>query len=270
MELSSIRHTLSKSLAQLDPTSTWPVNVNELLNRLGLRLHFEQKASGSNAESVLQLGTVPTVVVYRMNSSQLLSSKERFSIAHEVAHWVVWRRFGFLPSSKIDRDHETLCNEFAADLLVPTRALNDFVNRQYHQKVNSIYFPSKIKRSASVSWDVAAKKIAAAYPSDSAYLQLVQVANHTTKNGRPSYVFKVKCSTVTNKPGSFVGQQGYLRAEPDVLNWMACLPFQSLQNRTIALTIGNLRLQNIECTVLREAAHWVIHFRPTGEGVHIS
>lgn len=270
MDKAAIRETLNKTLSQLNPNGTWPVNLHGILPRLGIGLRYEEKKG--RAESHLQLGTAPTIIVYRQNPSVLLSAKERFSIAHELAHWVVWRRFGFLPSSETYWDHETLCNEFAAGLLVPPRALKRFIERQYGENVNPIYFPDKVRKSASVSWDVAAKSIAAASPADLAYLQLIKVSPADSPKAaslEQPIIFKVKCSTLTNKPGSFVGQHSVLKAQHELLKWMDDLPQRTFKRREIALTSGNLRLTNVLCTFLRETTHWIINFCPSSEGIRI-
>jgi Zn-dependent peptidase ImmA (M78 family) len=270
MDATAIRQTLSKALLHLNPNSTWPVNLHGILPRLGIGLRYEEKKG--KAESHLQIGPTPTIVVYRHNASLLLSAKERFSIAHELAHWVVWRRFGVLPCAETYWDHETLCNEFAAELLMPTRALHQFLDRLYKERINPIYFPERVKKSASVSWDAAAKKITAASPADLAYLQLVEVPPEDSPkaaSSEPPTIFKVKCSTLTNKPGSFVGQHALLRAQHELLTWIGNLPRRSFKSREIALTSGNLHLTNVRCTFLRETTHWVIHFRPSSEGVRI-
>src|SRR5205807_1171969 len=102
-----------------------------------------------------------------------LSARERFSIAHELAHWVIWRRYGSLPGSASEYwFHETLCNEFAAGLLVPQSALEKFLQRLDNDKTHPVFFPSKVVQSAAVSWEVAARSIATCPSSDSAYLLL--------------------------------------------------------------------------------------------------
>lgn len=270
MDTSAIRTTLSRALQQLNPDGVWPVNLHGILSRLGIRLLYEEKKG--KAEALLQLGRPPTVIVYRQSPSPLLSAKERFSIAHELAHWIVWCRFGFSPSSETYWDHETLCNEFAAELLVPPRALKSFLDRQYGENVNPIYFPDKVKRSASVSWDVAAKSITSASPADLAYLQLIKVPPTDSSKAASSeqpIIFKVRCSTLTNKPGSFVGQHSVLKAQHELLKWMDDLPQRTFKRREIALTGGNLRLTNVLCTFMRETTHWVINFCPSSEGIRI-
>lgn len=265
-----IRETLNKALLQLNPNGTWPVNLHGILPRLGIELRYEEKKG--TAESHLQLGTTPSIVVYRHSPGLFLSAKERFSIAHELAHWVVWRRFRFLPSSETYWDHETLCNEFAAELLMPTRALHQFLDRLYKERINPIYFPERVKKSAAVSWDAAAKRISAAYPADFAYLQLIKVPPMSSAKGdvaqRP-IIFKVKCSSLTNKPGSFIGQQAFLRAQNELLKWMDDLPKRTFKSRETALTSGNLRLTNVFCTFLRETTHWVIYFCPSSNGISV-
>src|SRR5947209_7919310 len=97
MDTVKIRQTLNKALQQLNPNGDWPVNLHRILSRLGIGLRYEKQTD--KATSYLQLEDSPTIIIYRQSPSPLLSSRERFSIAHELAHWVVWRRFGSIPSS---------------------------------------------------------------------------------------------------------------------------------------------------------------------------
>jgi Zn-dependent peptidase ImmA (M78 family) len=270
MDIAAIRQTLNKALLQLNPDGTWPVNLNGIVSRLGIGLRYEKQKVKTS--SYLQLEDVPTIIIYRQNLSLLLSARERFSIAHELAHWIVWRRFGFLPSSETYWEHETICNEFAAGLLVPPHALKRFLEKQYGENVDPVYFPDKVKLSAAVSWDVAAKSITATHSADSAYLRFIKVSNANSKKGAASkqqVALKVNCSTLTNMPGSFVGLSSLLSDQDELFEWMNDLSNRKVERRHLTRIIGSLRLTNVLCTFLREPNYWVIHFRPSSEGVQI-
>lgn len=267
MDTAAIRTTLGKGLRELNPNGVWPVNLNGILSRLGIGLRCEEKKGRADAH--LELGNPPTIVVYRQHSSALLSSKERFSIAHELAHWIVWRRFAFLPSAETYWDHESLCNEFAAALLVPPRTLQLFLERQYRENVDPVYFPDKVRKSAAVSWEVAARSIAALHSADSAYLLLTRVLGSSEK----PITFRVKCTTLKNMPGSVVGKNALVRAQQEFLNWMNDLPDRTLKSRPSTLKSGKLDLTNVLCTFLRETGRatdfWIMHFRASDEGVQV-
>jgi IrrE N-terminal-like domain len=271
MDKETIRQTLSKTLLQLNPHGNWPVNPHGILSRLGIGLRYEEKKV--RAESHLLLGTPPTIIIYRRNSNLLLSTKERFSIAHELAHWIVWRRFGFLPSSETYWDHETLCNEFAAQLLVPPPALQRFLEKQYSEQIDPIYFPRKVAGLAAVSWEVAAKSITKDSSAESAYLRLERISPIGSLNrwslARPGDRFRVNCSTVTNMSGSFVGRRAHVREGGEIVQWMETLANGRLECREATLTVGGLQLTNVPCSFLREDRYWVLRFHPSSKGIKI-
>jgi len=273
MDTSLIRETLRKVLRQLNPSGDWPVNLHRILSRLGIRLRIEEKDKTRTplySPSYLQLDDPPTIIIYRQIQESVLSARERFSIAHEIAHWVIWRRFGSLPSSGTEYWwHETVCNEFAAGLLVPMAGLKHFLEKQYSENVNPAYFPDKVKKSAAVSWEVAAKSITALPAADSAYLRLVKLAKSEKPKLQLQSTFKVNCSTLTNKPGAFVGRSALLRGQDELSAWMDNLSQRVLERRTLTLTVGNLSLIDVPCTFLRESGYWIIHFCPSNKGVHI-
>lgn len=271
MDTPIIRETLRRALRQLNPSSDWPVNLHKVLSRLGIRLRFEEKdETPLYSPSYLKLEDPPTIIIYRQKQEAVLSARERFSIAHEIAHWVIWRRFGSLPSSGTEYWwHETVCNEFAAGLLVPVASLQHFLEKQYIEHVNPAYFPAKVSKSAAVSWEVAAKSIAALPSADSAYLRLVKLEKSEGASTHLQSTFKVNCSTLTNKPGSFVGRSALLRDQDELFAWMNNLPKRGLESRSLTLNIGNLSLTDVPCTFLREFNYWVIHFSPSNKGVRI-
>jgi len=270
MDTLLVRETLKKELPRLNPSGTWPVNLHGILSRLGIRLRFEEK--GKTA-SYLELADPPTIIIYRQSLEPILSARERFSIAHEIAHWIVWRRFGSVPSSETEYWwHETLCNEFAAGLLVPLNTLQRYLERQYSENVNPAYFPEKVKKSAAVSWEVAAKSITAIPSANSAYLRLMKVTSANLSKDdvvQKQSIFKVNCSTLTNMPGSFVGRSAILRGQDDLFAWMDELPRRVVKERLLTLTIGNLCLTEVPCSFLRESNYWIIHFRPSNGGVKV-
>jgi hypothetical protein len=74
----------------------------------------------------------PKVILYRLGrvngerelrswEENLLSARERFSIAHELGHWILFSRFRIGPQTdnRTYWDHERAINEFAGHLLAP-------------------------------------------------------------------------------------------------------------------------------------------------------
>ncbi|MGZ8870137.1 MAG: ImmA/IrrE family metallo-endopeptidase [Pyrinomonadaceae bacterium] len=270
MEVTKIRETLKKALRELNPSSKWPVNVHAILSRVGIGLRFSN--SRNKVNSCLEIDNGPTIVIYRPNPALFLSPRERFSIAHELAHWVIWRRFGSLPESDSEYwFHETLCNEFAAGLLVPHSALEQFLQTQNHQGIHPVYFPSRVVQLAAVSWEVAARSIATYPSSDSAYLRLdkAPLSNAKAASKTRQLPLKVSCSTIMKIPGTYLGRSSLVRDEVELLEWMNGLANRKSESRSVTLSLGSLHLREVPCTVLREADRWIMHFRRSSSGIEI-
>jgi hypothetical protein len=245
------------------------VNVHAILSRLGIQLLFTD--SPDKRISYLEVEREPKITICRKASALFLSPRERFSIAHELAHWVIWRRFGSLPGSNTEYwFHETLCNEFAAGLLVPDAALGRFLEAQQREQIDPVHFPTKVVRLAAVSWDVAARSIAAFPSSDSAYIRLARVAHDQLSKTRPENApLRVSCSTLAQEPGSYLGRSALLRDQAELLHWLKRLPNKKFETRAVSASLGTIQLNEVPCTVLREADNWIIHFRRSSSGVAI-
>jgi hypothetical protein len=266
MKVAAIREALKRALLEINPSSTWPVNVHAILSRLGIQLSFTD--APDKRVSYLEVEGTPRITICRKTAALFLSPRERFSIAHELAHWVIWRRFGSLPSSESEYwFHETLCNEFAAGLLVPEPALSQFLDTELRAKTHPVYFPSRIVRLAAVSWDVAAKSIAAFPSSDSAYIRLAKVPYSLNKGPSETFPLKVSCTTIAKPSGTYLGRSALLRNPDELLNWLKALPNRTSASRPVSVSLGTIQLNQVPCTVLREMDNWTIHFHPSSSGV---
>ena len=266
MKVAAIRETLKRALLELNPSSTWPVNVHAILSRLGIELSFTN--APDKRVSYLEVEGRPKITICRKASALFLFPRERFSIAHELAHWVIWRRFGSLPGSESEYwFHETLCNEFAAGLLVPEPALSRFLETQEHAQTHPVYYPSRIVNLAAVSWDVAAKSIAAFPSSDSAYIRLARVPYTNKVATAGPFPLKVSCTTIARSPGTYLGRSALLRNQDELINWLNALPNKKSATRPVSVSLGTIQLNEVLCTVLRETDNWTIHFRPSNNGV---
>ena len=261
-----IRELLERALSELNPANEWPVNLDRILARLGLEVTVREEPTKPKA-AYLQLGEKPSIVIQRSGLNTHLPS-ERFSIAHELAHWVIWRRFRCLPSSHNEYwRHEALANEFAARLLVAPSRLDGFLAEQRAKQVHPIDFPSRMAAEAAVSWKVAARVLSATNSADSAYLRLIRKCEiRAGASSTNATYLRIECSSLSHRPGSFVGQSARLR-QPDLLAWLTNLELGTLQSKTVTLKAGNLELTDVPCTFRRNLESWIAHFQRSHEGV---
>jgi IrrE N-terminal-like domain len=241
-----IRAVLQHSHVELNPEAQWPIDLQSLLSRLGIELRVSNdKAAFGKAYLIPD---EPPTIVLSARSNRKLSQDgvDRFSIAHELAHWIVWRRLGFAPAMGSEYwDNEILCNEFAAELLVPKRRLVDFVAVLRARRVNPVYFPAIVAQAAKVSWDVAARAISALAELDLSYVRLSSSAGSSKT--------VVTCSTVSNKSGSFLGNRAYLR-DLNLIDWLKSRPVDRVADRSVSVKFGALEIVDVKCAFLRERA----------------
>lgn len=95
------------------------------------------------------------------NTGVTLTPRERFTVAHELAHGLLVRRFAWNPlSGEEHRSCESLCNQFAANLLVPDILLKKLQMRSAADVVTTTL---RISRIYNVSHEVFARRITSMY-----------------------------------------------------------------------------------------------------------
>ena len=241
-----IRAVLQSSLAELNPEAQWPVDLPSLLRRLGIELRVSNDKAPLGRAYLIPDEPPAIVLSMRPQRKALHNGTDRFSIAHELAHWIVWRRLGFAPTRGSEYwDNEIWCNEFAAALLVPKRRLVEFVAVLRARRVNPVYFPTIVAQAAKVSWDVAARAISSLADLDLSYVRLCSSADSSKTI--------VSCSTVADKVGSFLGNRAHLR-DLDLIGWLKSLPVDTVSDRNVSVKLGALEIERVKCTFLRERA----------------
>lgn len=121
----------------------------------------------------------------------------RFTIAHELGHYLLWKQMGIAPFSRNEYwQVERLCNEFAANLLIPRRAVASMVSGWESWKVYEVFTTSmKLAMEADVSWIVAATRIA----------DIVPRAFYAYVERDDSDSLKVRTMTCRNAQGDRIG-----------------------------------------------------------------
>lgn len=103
-----------------------PIHVRALLRRFGVALE-KRLGDPDIREGEVRRTSAGRYIVYivrRDGQPAILTPRERFTLAHELGHILLDRRFGLRPG---DHDEYTAvehaCNEFAASVLVPRSAI---------------------------------------------------------------------------------------------------------------------------------------------------
>jgi hypothetical protein len=236
-----LREALARSQAELNPSGQWPVRIAEIASALGIALQI-RTASG-NEIADLEIGDNPVITLYRRSKRRReLDGNERFSVAHELGHWILWRRARAVPRRASEYWlHEALCNQFAANLLVPQLHLRRAVEELREQKIRSVFFPTTIARAANVSWSVAARAITTIYPT-LGYLKLVA---HSSSR------LLVHTSSVSRGLGCFMGERALIR-DKQLLDATLELAPGARQTARLSFEAGALQVRDAPCLIMRE------------------
>lgn len=243
LESRNVREALNVAARELNPSRSWPVDVARLARTLGLTIYVT-KSSESGGATHLRISECPAIVIVT-NARQeeaLRTNFNRFSLAHEIGHWVIWRRFGYIPGGDKEYwEHERLCNEFAANLLVPADTLAHHLQVLRRRKIHPVYYPRIIASTADVSWHVAARAIVASGNCNSWYLRFV--ANGTS-------TFNVACSTVYSGE-SYLAERAKVSNE-DLATWISSLQVGKIGTRPVSFIAGTYQFRAARAAVLRE------------------
>lgn len=265
-----IRKILDHACLEINPSGEWPVDMNKVLSRLGIQLYYTIDTN-RRGKAYLQLGDKPIIYLVQDQSKEpCLGVQERFSIAHELAHWVLWCRLGILPSSTSDYwQQEKLCNEFAARILVSPNSLEKFVEGSLENKVNPVYLPDRVARVAGVSWGVAARSISELPSIDAVYIKIVVDANKENKpSNRSTHAFRVEMSSIKGSRGSYLAQNAHF--QNIVLgSFLRNLEVDTIAHRHVSINLGKVSLKDVNCTFLRQQSTWTMFFPFSDKGVTI-
>jgi len=153
---------LLEAAKRLATLSSMPVDVISLLRRLGIELEV---VVGLGPPTLRKLSSRSYRVVLPRSSfsTQPLSPRERFSVAHEIGHVLVDFQFGYRPATeRAYHDLETWCDLFAGRLLVPDNAVAALAIRSWRGLAETL---KRVADDHSVSYAVAARRLAERYKS---------------------------------------------------------------------------------------------------------
>lgn len=110
------------------------ISLLEFTDSLGFTVILQLSPNASTAGRIDLLAQDPVITIYRKskivgkkslkgNDEKLLTSRERFTIAHEIGHYYAYKYCGLLPEQGGDKKEywkqEKIVNSFAGELLMP-------------------------------------------------------------------------------------------------------------------------------------------------------
>jgi hypothetical protein len=155
-----VRAFLDSQATSLNRERVLPLDPIALCDELDLAFRVVVDTRGGRRGAFVSQGDRQEVRLFRREGlARQIRSHERFTIAHEIAHALVWREFRQMPRRRRDYWlHEELCNEFASSLLIPC----DFVASLGEPKDADavVLAVNEIARRAGVTAEPAARALA--------------------------------------------------------------------------------------------------------------
>lgn len=161
-----------------------PIDIFSVLERLRIRLEFSNRENRGHGGHLTRYSHGWTVVLSRsaaLGSSDRVTSRDRFTIAHEIGHYLVEGRFGFRPASGGEYWLlEEACNLFALDLLAPDHLLADVLHAEPRTASELLELVGRLSRQAAISREPATRRLIARLHTRCALLQLRLKAGATS------------------------------------------------------------------------------------------
>lgn len=144
----------------LEMSSATPVEIHNVVRSLGLgALVVEPGSSRHGAIQFIEGRWHPVVFRRDQNRSLRLSPRERFTVAHEVAHALLEPFPALQPRRRSEYwALEELCNDFAGRLLVPESHVHELVGTADTGLIQFLQAIFRLADAAGVSTEVVARR----------------------------------------------------------------------------------------------------------------
>jgi hypothetical protein len=150
------------------------IPILALSERLGLRVQLRFSAAPAKAVATLEYEALPPQIsLFRRGPAgatrsllppdeHLLTPRDRFSIAHELGHWVALQRLGIRPATTGSREywqHESIVDAFAGALLVSDEVVFGWLRDVPAGGIVALSLVKSLALAARVSLEVVAHAI---------------------------------------------------------------------------------------------------------------
>jgi hypothetical protein len=153
---STLRQVLAADLRVLAAGRPFPINLRRLVADLGLELKRRKASRGAPHGELLVVGDRWQIAV----NSATHMTRQRFTIAHEIGHYVIEARMGFRPRSS--REYwmlEEVCQHFAAELLSPRALVQEALTPLPSTPGEVFEVMDRLIRATDLSLEAAARRI---------------------------------------------------------------------------------------------------------------
>lgn len=227
---------LSECREHLAERTGYPlVDMDRLAQLLGVKLKRTWAGRQSYPKLVTD-GESVEILLTRPSRPAEWTTRERFSIAHELGHCIIWRTCGYLPQGKADYwMHEALCNDFAAKLLVPASAVERLVKPLESKATKWLKAVDVLSAEAIVSWEAAAHRLT--QETRRAYYITARLAY----NAQHLPVWEIKGSTLSRPPRRQVGISCHIASESVEGRWIEGLLDSPAESKCPRFSFGSVR-----------------------------
>jgi len=198
-----LRTSLRTRAAEYSATGRIPIDVERLCSLLGVAI---KRTVAVTNHAILVDAKNGLEIRIRQSSStaqDVLSSLDRFIVAHEIGHLLLAKQFSASPLGRSEYwQHESLCDDFACALLVPDIAIprQQLRSTTLHEVIQ---LATDISRAARVPFFCAARRICEENPRF-AIFEAVRLDNSVFKivrTGLPSLQERKRSIPVNSEIG---------------------------------------------------------------------
>ncbi len=214
-------------------------------------------------EAEFVLSDRPKIRLYRRDFNAPLSCRERFSLAHELCHFLIWKKSGELPVPSNYWKHERVCNAFASKLLVPEWVVNELIgDRGCNDK---LFWPGVIARKCTVSLAAASNAITDCFGSNLVYLRFMSLDRPQREPSRTS-VQPTKLVVTSSSTSLALGKAlgiGFVLPPGSLSYLLDGLADGKHGEVSVDYNIGSLRTAGARCAALRQRNSWLVCIEST-------
>ena len=158
----------------------FPINLGKICSKLELPIVRDPSLKPNTA--FLQItGRQKFTEKILLPISNQQSKFERFCIAHEIAHALLWRNISFIPKDKSEYwILEEICNKFAGELLIPLNVVKSINMHEGLTASEFLWSSIVLSHSSKIHWTASAIRIAGIFEHIE-FFRIIKIQNETVK-----------------------------------------------------------------------------------------
>ncbi len=153
----TLERVLTREAERLRVARSLPLDLEPVLSDLGISLRAEVRSSARRGHGWLQRNGASWQIVVDASTG---SARQRYTVAHELGHYVVEAWIGYRPITS--RDYwmlETACQRFAAELLAPRQVVESAMALGILSPAALIAATDRLIEATGLSLEAAARRI---------------------------------------------------------------------------------------------------------------